>query len=60
MESTKKLINEVPVTSALQSAPDQIPAMIERAISNGIEASYVLMDMVYSTTSDSGNRRTSA
>lgn len=29
---------------ALQSAPDQIPAMIERALSNGIEASYVLMD----------------
>jgi hypothetical protein len=29
---------------ALESAPDQIPAMIERALSNGIEASYVLMD----------------
>ena len=28
----------------LQSAPDQIPAMIERALSNGIEASHVLMD----------------
>jgi hypothetical protein len=29
---------------ALQSAPDQIPAMIERALNKGIEASYVLMD----------------
>ncbi|MBD1382387.1 IS4 family transposase [Metabacillus arenae] len=31
-------------TEALQSAPNQIPAMIDRALSNGIEASYVLMD----------------
>jgi hypothetical protein len=31
-------------TEALQSAPDQIPAMIDRALSKGIEASYVLMD----------------
>ena len=29
---------------ALQSTPDQIPAMIEWALSSGIEASYVLMD----------------
>ncbi len=29
---------------ALQTAPEQIPAMIERALSNGVEASYVLMD----------------
>lgn len=29
---------------ALHSAPDQIPAMIERALDKGIEASYVLMD----------------
>lgn len=29
---------------ALQTAPEQIPSMIERALSAGIEASYVLMD----------------
>lgn len=29
---------------ALQSAPEQIPDMIERALNAGIEASYVLMD----------------
>jgi DDE superfamily endonuclease len=29
---------------ALQSAPDQIPNMIKRALDSGIEASYVLMD----------------
>jgi hypothetical protein len=29
---------------ALHSAPDQIPAMIERTLSKGIEVSYVLMD----------------
>lgn len=29
---------------ALQTAPEQIPAMIERALKSGIEASYVLMD----------------
>ncbi|WP_209125865.1 transposase, partial [Alkalihalobacillus sp. BA299] len=29
---------------ALQSAPEQIPAMIQRAMNTGIEASYVLMD----------------
>ncbi|MCM2531791.1 transposase [Neobacillus pocheonensis] len=29
---------------ALQKAPDQIPAMIERALSAGVDASYVLMD----------------
>lgn len=29
---------------ALQTAPEQIPAMIERALNAGIEASYVLMD----------------
>jgi len=29
---------------ALQSAPEQIPAMIQRAMNIGIEASYVLMD----------------
>ncbi|WP_078430643.1 transposase [Alkalihalobacterium alkalinitrilicum] len=29
---------------ALQSAPDQIPTMIQRALNTGIEASYVLMD----------------
>jgi hypothetical protein len=29
---------------ALHSAPDQIPSMIERALNQGIEASYVLMD----------------
>lgn len=31
-------------TEALQSAPEQIPSMIERALSAGVEASYVLMD----------------
>jgi hypothetical protein len=29
---------------ALQSAPEQIPTMIQRAMNTGIEASYVLMD----------------
>ncbi|MDF2479591.1 MAG: transposase family protein, partial [Sphingobacterium sp.] len=29
---------------ALQTAPEQIPAMIERALKSGIDASYVLMD----------------
>jgi hypothetical protein len=29
---------------ALQSAPEQIPDMIQRAMNNGIDASYVLMD----------------
>jgi hypothetical protein len=29
---------------ALQTTPEQIPAMIERALASGIEASYVLMD----------------
>lgn len=29
---------------ALQTAPEQIPAMIKRALTNGIDASYVLMD----------------
>lgn len=29
---------------ALQTAPEQIPTMIERALQSGIEASYVLMD----------------
>ncbi|GGB63284.1 IS4 family transposase ISDha5 [Lentibacillus populi] len=29
---------------ALQSAPEQLPAMIQRALSAGVEASYVLMD----------------
>jgi hypothetical protein len=39
---------------ALQSAPDQIPAMIDRALSKGIEASCVLNGhLVYSTTFDS-------
>ena len=48
MESSKKSINDTSGykrrVKALQSAPDQIPAMIERALSNGTEASYVLMD----------------
>jgi len=30
--------------NALQTAPEQIPAMIQRALSSGIDASYVLMD----------------
>lgn len=30
--------------NALQSAPEQIPEMIKRALANGIDASYVLMD----------------
>lgn len=29
---------------ALQSAPEQLPTMIQRALSAGVEASYVLMD----------------
>lgn len=29
---------------ALQTAPEQIPAMIQRALKVGIDASYVLMD----------------
>jgi hypothetical protein len=29
---------------ALQTAPSQIPAMVERALSTGVDASYVLMD----------------
>lgn len=29
---------------ALQTAPEQIPSMIERALNAGVEASYVLMD----------------
>ncbi|SFG96552.1 IS4 family transposase [Sporolactobacillus nakayamae] len=29
---------------ALQTAPEQIPGMVKRALSNGIDASYVLMD----------------
>ena len=29
---------------ALQTAPEQVPDMVRRALSNGIEASYVLMD----------------
>ncbi|MFC0562427.1 IS4 family transposase [Halalkalibacter alkalisediminis] len=29
---------------ALQSAPEQIPSMVQRAMNSGIEASYVLMD----------------
>jgi hypothetical protein len=46
---------------ALQSAPDQIPAMIDRALSKGIEASCVLNGhLVYSTTFDSSYRRTRA
>ena len=44
----KKLINVCSGykrrVEALQSAPEQIPAMIDRALSTGIEASYVLMD----------------
>jgi len=30
--------------NALQTAPEQIPAMVQRALSSGIDASYVLMD----------------
>lgn len=30
--------------NALQTAPEQIPHMIRRALSNGIDANYVLMD----------------
>ena len=30
--------------NALQTAPEQIPDMIQRALSNGINAEYVLMD----------------
>jgi hypothetical protein len=29
---------------ALQSAPEQIPNMIQRALNSGVDASYVLMD----------------
>ncbi|MGF7128280.1 hypothetical protein J2T56_003013, partial [Natronobacillus azotifigens] len=29
---------------ALQTAPEQIPSMVERAMNAGIDASYVLMD----------------
>ena len=39
---------------ALQSAPDQVPAMIDRALSNGIEAFYVLMDTWFTQTSNKG------
>lgn len=32
---------------ALQTAPEQIPAMVERALKSGIEASYVLMETCF-------------
>ena len=48
MEYHQKLISVVPVckrrVKALQTAPEQIPGMVERAMNAGIDASYVLMD----------------
>ena len=46
---------------ALQSAPDQIPAMIERALIQW-NRGFLRVDghMVYSTTFDSSHRRTRA
>ena len=35
--------------NALQTAPEQIPDMIHRALSSGIDASYVLMDSWFTT-----------
>jgi hypothetical protein len=56
LSSTNSMINEITTeidkrtsgykrrVEALQKAPDQIPAMLDRALDAGVSASYVLMD----------------